>query len=90
MVEIKKGNNRFYIGETEDTAIAEIFYKPQDDDLVADHTYVSDELRGQNIAKQLLNKLVEMAREENKKIVPVCSYVVAQFNKSDEYDDVKR
>ena len=51
---------------------------------------MSDELRGQNIAKQLLNKLADLAREENKKIIPVCSYVVAQFNKSNEYDDVKR
>ena len=89
MLEIKKGNNRFYIGETEDTAIAEITYQVKGNDLVADHTYVSDELRGQNIAKRLLNQLADMAREENKKIIPVCSYVVAQFNKSNEYDDVK-
>ena len=89
MLEIKKGNNRFYIGETEDTAIAEITYQVKGNDLVADHTYVSDELRGQNIAKRLLNQLADMAREENKKIIPVCSYVVEQFNKSNEYDDVK-
>lgn len=89
MHEIKKGVNKFYIGESEETAIAKITYQDAEDNcIIADGTYVSEELRGQGIAKLLLDKLVSFARQENLKIIPVCSYVVVQFERNQEYQDV--
>lgn len=88
-MEIKKGTNSFYIGDSEEDSLGKITYTVSGEDFItADSTYVSDELRGQGIAKRLLNELVDWAREENKKIVPVCPYVKAQMEKNEEYHDV--
>lgn len=89
MAEILKGDHKFYIGEDEQNPIAEITYKDKDEHtIIADHTYVSDQLRGQGIAGKLLNELIAFAREEKKKIVPECSYVQAKMEKSTELHDL--
>lgn len=51
-------------------------------------TVVSPELRGQGIAGKLFEAGVKYARENNYKIVPVCSYIVKKFE-SGKYDDLK-
>lgn len=90
MANIVAGNNKFYIGEDENNPIAEITFKPADDQtIIADHTYVSDELRGQGIAGKLFDKLIGYARENNLKIVPECSYVQSKMEKTSDYDDVR-
>ena len=53
-----------------------------------DHTFVSPELRGQSVAGNLLNHVVKMARNENLKIIPVCSYAVKKMTRNDEYSDI--
>ena len=88
---IKQGQNEFYIGPSSDEAVARITYKASDKEnvIVANHTFVDPTLRGQNIAKLLLDRLADYAREENLTIHPTCSYVVKAFEKFDAYDDVK-
>lgn len=87
--EIKKGDHKFYIGDSEEKSLAEITYKTKDENtIIAEHTYVSDELRGQGIAGKLLKVLTDYAREENLKIVPVCSYVQSKMEGSKEYEDL--
>lgn len=89
MAEILKGDHKFYIGEDEENPIAEITFKDKDEQtIIADHTFVSDQLRGQGIAGKLLNELIAFAREENKRIVPECSYVKAKMEKSSELHDL--
>ena len=51
-------------------------------------TVVSSELRGQGIAGKLFDAGVKYARENEYKIVPICSYIVKKFE-SGEYDDLK-
>lgn len=87
MSEILKGDHKFYIGEDEKNPIAQITYKDKDTNtIIADHTYVSEELRGQGIAGKLFDELIAFAEEENKKIVPLCSYVKIKMERSSEYD----
>ncbi|TMN22804.1 GNAT family N-acetyltransferase [Lentibacillus cibarius] len=89
MMDIKKGNGKFYIGDDEQNPTAEITFKPiGDDKLDVDHTYVSEELRGQGIAGKLTEKMVSFAREEGKKIKPTCPYVVDKMEQTPEYQDV--
>lgn len=90
MLEIKEGKSKFYIGENEESPLAEItFVDSGDDRFTIEHTIVSDELQGQGVAKKLLNRAVEYARENNKKIIPVCQYVKGQFERNEmEYNDV--
>lgn len=88
-MEIKKGTNGFYIGDSEDDIIAEITYVPTGEDrIIIDHTYVSNELRGQGIARKLLDEVANYARTENKKIIPLCSYAKTQMEKHEEYHDL--
>lgn len=89
MIEIKKGNNKFYLGESEEKILAEMTYVPSGDTLIIiDGTYVDDELGGQGVGKLLLKELVDWARVENKKIIPLCPYAKSQMEKNEEYHDM--
>ncbi|MBS7669728.1 GNAT family N-acetyltransferase [Croceicoccus gelatinilyticus] len=70
---------------------AELTYRKDDGGkvLVADHTFVPNDLRGKGIAGKLVDALVADAREEGFKIRPVCSYVVAAFRRNPDWDDVE-
>lgn len=49
--------------------VAEVGYKSIDDhSLVIDHTFVSEQLRGQKIGKELIDRVVDMARNEHKRL----------------------
>ncbi|MFH5880782.1 GNAT family N-acetyltransferase [Liberiplasma polymorphum] len=90
MNEIKSGDKMFYIGESETEAVARIHYKVESDKvIIANSTFVDPSLRGQQIAKKLLDRLADYARENNLKIRPTCSYVVTAFERYKEYEDVK-
>ncbi|ADY13079.1 GNAT family N-acetyltransferase [Sphaerochaeta globosa] len=52
------------------------------DKLAIDHTYVSAELRGQGIARQLVLLAVEQAQKEGRLIVPLCSYAARVLNEN--------
>ena len=88
-MDIKKGNNKFYIGESEEQMVARITWKNGGNNIIViDHTIVDPSLRGQGVAGLLLAKVVEMARAENLKVVPVCSYAVNRLTRNNEYEDI--
>lgn len=73
-MEIIQGNNKFYIGD-EAQPEAEITFQPSGQDtIVIDHTYTDPKLRGQGIAKALVLKVTDYAKDNNLKIIPLCSY----------------
>lgn len=89
MNEIKKGTNQFFIGETEAEAIAKVTYKNKDEStIIVDHTFVSEELRGQGIAGKLYDAIIDFARTEDKKIVPECSYIQVKMKRHTEDQDL--
>lgn len=57
--------------------------------IIANHTWVDDFLRGQGVARQLVDVLVEFAREKNIKILPTCSYVEVMFRRDKKLADIK-
>ncbi|WP_219835040.1 GNAT family N-acetyltransferase [Paenibacillus sp. R14(2021)] len=85
----KQGNG--YILKSAEGPVGEITYRLVDADTwVLDHTYVDPRYRGGNLAKRLLNLVVDEAREKGRKIIPACSYALAQFKRNSEYADVWR
>lgn len=56
--------------------------------VVVDHTYVDPSLRGQGVAQHLQDAMVAWARQTGNKVVPVCSYVKAQFSRDPSTRDV--
>ena len=49
--------------------------------IIIDHTEVDSSFKGKGVGKQLLYKIVEMARERNIKILPLCPFAKAMFKK---------
>lgn len=89
MVEIKKGENKFYVGDNQEEALAEIRFVPTGaTKLIVDHTYVSNELRGQGVGEALVKRIVAFAREEQKQIIPLCTFTKSQIDQHEEYQDV--
>jgi len=82
------GKGRFYIeldGKTE----AEMTYVWSGaDKIIIDHTQVSDKLKGKSAGKLLVQRAVEFAREKHIKIMPLCPFAKAIFQKTSEYSDV--
>lgn len=56
--------------------------------VMIDHTEVSDSLRGQGAARRLLDAAVAWARETKTRLLPVCPYAKAQFQKDASIHDV--
>ena len=61
---------------------------PNDQFIIIDHTEVEEEHKGKAVGKQMLDKIVGMAREKNIKIFPLCPFANAMFKKNSEIRDV--
>ncbi len=58
--------------------------------IIIDHTDVDPAFNGKGVGKQLLYKIVEMAREKNIKIIPLCPFAASVFKKQEDIRDVLR
>ena len=56
--------------------------------VIADHTAVPDALRGSGAGQALVRRLIEDARSEGFKIVPLCPFVNAQRRRHPEWADL--
>lgn len=60
----------------------------EDGSLSLYHTGVNPEQQGRGLGNKLINIIVDYARENNKKIVPVCSFAVRLFEINPKIQDV--
>ncbi|ARF18854.1 GNAT family N-acetyltransferase [Sporosarcina ureae] len=87
---VEKGGTKYaYQYIVEGNVKAEIEWTEENGIMTMTHTYTDDSLRGQGVAKKLLDQAANNAREKGLKMKAVCSYVVNAFDRSDEYNDVK-
>lgn len=56
---------------------------------IIDHTEVNPEFSGQGVGKTLVMAAVEYARENGKKIIPLCPFALSVFNKDSSISDVR-
>jgi hypothetical protein len=86
------GDLRFYKKDENENLICEITYSIADSNMIViDRTFVNDDYRGQGIAGQLVDRVVEMARAENKKIIPRCPFAKGMLERNSSlYADVIR
>ncbi len=83
-----QGRGAFVI-ENGAALLAEMAIGIDGQNLTVYHTQVSEELKGQGIAAQLLTRMVAYAREHKLKVIALCAYVLAQFKRQPElYADV--
>lgn len=68
---------------------AELTYSRMNDHaVIADHTGVPDDLAGHGVGSALVRALIDDARQNNFKIVPLCPFVRAQYARHPEWSDV--
>lgn len=56
--------------------------------IAIDHTFTPPEFRGRNIAALLMERAIADARRDGISIQPECSYVVAQFRRHPEWNEL--
>lgn len=92
MIEVKRvGNDQkgeFLVYEDGKKAGYMTYEKQGENRIVIEHTVVDEAFGGRGLAGKLMDKAVEYARENNLKIVPVCSYVQHKFKKDPSIHDV--
>ena len=89
-IEIKETDNMGVAFITEgDKTLAKMTYSIASPKLIIiDHTEVDISLKGKGVGKKLLMAIVEKARKENVKILPLCPFVKAVFDKDISISDV--
>ncbi len=66
------------------------FTRKGDDVITIDHTGVEQAHRGQGLAAELVNKVVEKAKKENLKVIPICPFAKKQFEEHADYQAVQQ
>ena len=79
---------RFFIEQDGET-LAFLHYARAGDVMKADHTFVSEKLRGQGVARKLLDATVEFARATDRRIEQVISYVVKAFERDPSLEQLR-
>ncbi|NQZ45241.1 MAG: N-acetyltransferase [Flavobacteriaceae bacterium] len=89
-IEIReRGNTGFAIARADGKKAGLMSYSiPESDFIIIDHTEVEPEHKGKSIGKKLLYKIVDMARDKNIKVLPLCPFANAMFKKLDDIQDV--
>ncbi|HIY92113.1 GNAT family N-acetyltransferase [Companilactobacillus sp. HBUAS56275] len=83
-MELNHEDGRFYLEDNGKT-VGELTYSKVEDNVISlDHTYVDENYRGQGLAAKLLNATVDYSDLKGLKIVPVCEYAKAAFEKRPE------
>lgn len=61
--------------------------RPSPDIISANHTGVPDSMAGQGVAKAMLEFMLEDARANGFRIIPVCPFIAKQYAKHPEWSD---
>lgn len=81
---------RFVVQDSQGKEIGEITYvKSGRDKLIIDHTGVENDHRGQGLAEELVRRVVEKAKNEGLKIIPLCPFAKKEFDIKAEYKEVR-
>lgn len=85
----RDNNNQSRYEYRVENATAFANYHKKDSTLFIDYVEAPPELRGTGAAGQLMQHVMETARTEQMKVVPICGYAAAWISRHKEYDDLK-
>ncbi|MCK9290104.1 MAG: GNAT family N-acetyltransferase [Bacteroidales bacterium] len=83
---VRTGN--FYINKDCDRIAFLYYFEDPEGVLQLIHTFVSDELRGQQIASKLVAYAIEYAQNNKLKLQAICPYVVKWFERYPDKKDI--
>ena len=74
-MDIKKRGNSFYSGDDPQNPQGKITFVPQENEVLnINHTFTDPAMRGQGIARRLVERLAQYAREEGYTLTATCPY----------------
>lgn len=83
------GSKGIFYTEVDGKKLAEMTYSKAGEVLIIiDHTEVDESLKGKGVGKQLVHAAVAFARTAGIKILPLCPFAKAVFDKTPDYQDV--
>jgi predicted GNAT family acetyltransferase len=84
------GQNGAFGIERDGKRLATLTYSLAGDDImIIDHTEVDPALRGTGAGAKLVEAAVAWARQEHRKIQPLCPYAKSVIDKTDAYHDIR-
>ncbi|MCZ8167824.1 hypothetical protein SAMN05444377_1262 [Flavobacterium fontis] len=83
----KNGFFQITIDGTEQGRMTFVYAGP--DKIIIDHTEVRPGNEGKGLGKKMVTAAVEMARANGLKILPLCPFAKAVFDKTPEFNDVR-
>lgn len=89
-IQHKTGDTKgsFFIEEDGEVKAEITYSKAGDTKIIIDHTEVSDELRGENIGKTLVEHVVNYARENKLNVIPLCPFAKSVIERDESLQDV--
>lgn len=88
-LETSQTKGRYIARSSEWSEEAELTYSIMSEkSIIADHTGVPEGLKGKGVGKALFLRLVEDARKNGTKIMPLCPFIKAQFKRHPEFQDL--
>ncbi|HEX5170479.1 MAG TPA: GNAT family N-acetyltransferase [Cyclobacteriaceae bacterium] len=88
-VRLNENGRGAFIIEDNGEQLAEMEIGISGGNLIVYHTEVNERLKNQGIAVTLLDTMVDYARKNHLKVVPLCPFVSAQFRRHPEkYQDI--
>lgn len=87
---IKEENEKFIITEEGKTVGYLKYTKDEEGDFIIESIFVEEQYRGEGYAKIIFNEFMEKVKKENHKVIPICSYAQAQFQKREEIKELKK
>lgn len=89
IIQTKEGNKGVFTAYSDKIEAGQMTYAWVDDTKIRiDHTEVNPKFKGQGVGKKLLLKAVAFARNDKVKIIPLCPFAKAMFDKTAEINDV--
>ncbi|MFV0559709.1 MAG: GNAT family N-acetyltransferase [Enterococcus sp.] len=89
-MKIKEEATRLVLLTDDEKEVGEMTWSDAGDIMIIDHTFVDPAYRGQSLAEKLVYQGVEIARRDNKKVLPLCPFAKKEFQEKPEYEDVLR
>jgi uncharacterized protein len=89
-IQHKSGNTKgsFYIEKEKEIKAGLTYSKAGTSQIIIDHTEVSDEFRGQDVGRKLVEHAVDYARKNNLKVIPLCPFTKSIIERDESLQDV--
>jgi len=78
----------FYVRSSDAKKAEMVYVMAGSSKMIIEHTEVSDDLRGEGLGIKLLEALVEEVRERGIRVLPLCPFAKASFQKREDLQDV--